>query len=203
MNVAALELALANNIGNTLTPELAVGLLHAAQQTQDRRIDVHGFAPLEYVDYVISCEYLETALEQVKPLHRKHWEETEKYRHNIPLNPDYEYMVNAERQGRFMLFTVRSANNLVGNCMMYLSRSTHTQELVAEEDTIFIDPAHRIGRVGIKFIKYVEDVMQQLGVKEIRVTVKTVNRVGDLLQALGYSHTANQLVKVLGEAHVQ
>jgi GNAT superfamily N-acetyltransferase len=83
---------------------------------------------------------------------------------------------------------------------MYLTRSTHTQKWVAEEDTIFVRSDHRKGRVGIKLIKYVESVLREFGITEIRVTVKMVNKAGDLLLALGYRHTANQLVKVLGEA---
>ena len=202
MNIDALREALMGNLGNKLTPELAVGLIHAATQESVRRLDPE-YPAFEYVDYTIQHEFLENVLDEIKPVHRAHWEETEGYRHGIALDPDYDYMVNAERTGRFMLFTVRTNKQLVGNCMMYLTQSTHTRKWIAEEDTIFIDKEHRKGRIGIKLIQYVERVLATLGVTEIRVTVKTVNRVGDLLQALGYQHTANQLIKVLGEAHVQ
>lgn len=200
--MSRLQQALQDNIGNKLTPELAIGLLHAASEIQVNRLDP-GYPAYEYVDYTIQHEFLENVLDEIKPIHRAHWEETEGYRHGIALDPDYDYMVNAERTGRFMLFTVRTNKQLVGNCMMYLTQSTHTRKWIAEEDTIFIDKEHRKGRIGIKLIQYVERVLATLGVTEIRVTVKTVNRVGDLLQALGYQHTANQLIKVLGEAHVQ
>jgi GNAT superfamily N-acetyltransferase len=200
--MSRLKQALEDNIGNRLTPELAIGLLHAAAEVRVSRIDP-AYPAFEYVDYTIQHEFLENVLDEIKPIHRAHWEETEGYRHGIALDPDYEYMVNAERTGRFMLFTVRTNGQLVGNCMMYLTQSTHTRKWIAEEDTIFIDKEHRKGRIGIKLIQYVERVLATLGVTEIRVTVKTVNRVGDLLQALGYQHTANQLIKVLGEAHVQ
>jgi GNAT superfamily N-acetyltransferase len=200
--MSRLKQALEDNIGNRLTPELAIGLLHAAAEVQVSRIDP-AYPAFEYVDYTIQHEFLENVLDEIKPIHRAHWEETEGYRHGIALDPDYDYMVNAERTGRFMLFTVRTNGQLVGNCMMYLTQSTHTRKWIAEEDTIFIDKEHRKGRIGIKLIQYVERVLATLGVTEIRVTVKTVNRVGDLLQALGYQHTANQLIKVLGEAHVQ
>lgn len=200
--MSRLQQALQDNIGNKLTPELAIGLLHAASEVPINRIDPEVPA-YEYVDYTIQHEFLENVLDEIKPIHRAHWEETEGYRHGIALDPDYDYMVNAERTGRFMLFTVRTNKQLVGNCMMYLTQSTHTRKWIAEEDTIFIDKEHRKGRIGIKLIQYVERVLATLGVTEIRVTVKTVNRVGDLLQALGYQHTANQLIKVLGEAHVQ
>jgi hypothetical protein len=105
--------------------------------------------------------------------------------------------------GRFMVFTVRKDQELVGNCMVYLSQSTHTRRWIAEEDTLFIVKDHRKGRVGIKLVQYGERVLASLGVTEVRVTVKTVNRVGSLLQALGYQHTANQLIKVLEGQNVQ
>jgi GNAT superfamily N-acetyltransferase len=195
--------ALQRNLGNTLTPELVAGLYMAAQE-QSTPIDIESIPGDTHWGYSINVERIEDCLEEIKPLHAAHWEETESYRHSIPLSVDYEYMINAERSGRFLLFTLRGPDHeLVGNCMMYLTRSTHTRKWIAEEDTIFIRKDHRKGRLGIKLIRYVETVMRSLGITEIRVTVKTVNRAGDLLQALGYEHTANQLTKVLGEAHVQ
>lgn len=203
MNLQALQSALENNLGNKLTPELAAGIFQAALQTIPNRIDISQFGSLEYSDYFIQCEYLEDVLQEVAPLHQAHWHETESYRHEIALKPDYERVIESERAGQLLLFTVRCDEGVVGNCMLYLSKSTHTGKLIAEEDTIFILPSHRKGRVGIKLIQYAEDILKRLGVTEVRVTVKTVNRVGDLLKALDYQHTANQLVKVLGEAHVQ
>lgn len=203
MNLQALQLALENNLGNRLTPELAAGIYQASLQTIPNRIDLNQIEAIQYSDYDIQCEYIEDVLPELMPLHQEHWTETEGYRHQVQLNPDYDYMVNSEQQGRFLLFTVRCDEGMVGNCMMYLTQSTHTRKWIAEEDTIFISAPHRKGRVGIKLIQYVERVLGALGITEIRVTVKTINRVGDLLQALGYQHTANQLIKVLGEAHVQ
>lgn len=195
--------ALQRNLGNTLTPELIAGLYMAAEE-QPSPIDIAGIPQDTHADYVLAVERIEDVLGEIKPLHAAHWAETETYRHGIALNADYEYMISSERSGRFMLFTVRDqANELVGNCMMYLTRSTHTQKWVAEEDTIFIRVDHRKGRLGIKLVRYVESVLRALGVTEIRVTVKTVNRAGVLLKALGYTHTADQLVKVLGENDVQ
>lgn len=195
--------ALQRNLGNVLTPELAAGL-HMAAQEQKSPLDVESIPGDTHWDYAFAVERIEDVVHEVKPLHEAHWQETESYRHSLPLNVDYEYMINAEQSGRFLLFTLRAPNHeLVGNCMMYLTRSTHTQKWIAEEDTIFLRKDHRKGRLGIKFIQYVERVMRDLGITEIRVTVKTVNRTGDLLKALGYQHTADQLTKVLGEDHVQ
>lgn len=191
---------LKRNIGNVLTPELVMGIVAASNQTDDSAaINVEDIPPQEVSGGLIQAERIADCLDEIKFVHEQHWKETEQYRHGIPLNPDYNYIVNAERLGRFILFTVRSDGKLVGNCMMYLSKSTHTQKWVAEEDTIFILPEYRKGRLGVRLIRYVEDVLRNMGVTEIRVTVKTVNRVGELLQHLGYQHTGNQLTRILQE----
>jgi GNAT superfamily N-acetyltransferase len=189
---------LKRNIGNTLTPELIMGILASLEEaSRQEAINIQDIPAVEYGDNLLQVERIEDVLEELKPVHAAHWQETERYRHGIALNPDYNYMINAERTGRFMLFTVRNDDGLVGNCMMYLSRSTHTQRWVAEEDTIFILPEYRKGRLGVRLIRYVEDVLRNMGVTEIRVTVKTVNDVGRLLTHLGYNHTGNQLTKIL------
>jgi GNAT superfamily N-acetyltransferase len=190
---------LQQNIGNVLTEELALGILLSVSGNDNQYINIMDIPAEEYGDAVINVEFLKDCLEEIKPVHAQHWAETESYRHGIALDPNYEYMCNAEAQGRFMLFTVRVAGRLVGNCMMYLSKSTHTQKWVAEEDTIFILPEYRKGRLGVRLIRYVEDVLVNMGVTEIRVTVKTVNEVGRLLQHLGYVHTGNQLTKTFQE----
>ncbi len=197
MNI--LRQILERNIGNVLTEELALGILLSVSGNSDEYINIADIPPEDYGDAVINVEFLKDCLDEIKPVHAQHWAETESYRHGIALNPNYEYMCNAEAQGRFMLFTVRVAGRLVGNCMMHLSKSTHTQKWVAEEDTIFILPEYRKGRLGIRLIRYVEDVLLNMGVTEIRVTVKEVNEVGRLLQHLGYDHTGNQLTKILQE----
>lgn len=197
MNI--LRQILERNIGNVLTEELALGIMLSVSGNSDEYINIADIPAEEYGDAVINVEFLKDCLDEIKPVHAQHWAETESYRHGIALNPNYEYMCNAEAQGRFMLFTVRVAGRLVGNCMMYLSKSTHTQKWVAEEDTIFILPEYRKGRLGIRLIRYVEDVLLNMGVTEIRVTVKEVNEVGRLLQHLGYDHTGNQLTKILQE----
>jgi GNAT superfamily N-acetyltransferase len=200
MNLDSLVEALQRNYGNTLTPELALGLLNALQQKDlSSQINLEEIPSEEYQGFTIKAEYMGEILDELKPLHAEHWKETEKYRHGLQLNPDYGYMIDREQQGRFMLFTVRQDELLVGNCMMYLSKSTHTQKWVAEEDTIFILPEYRKGRLGVRLIRYVDDVLRNMGISEIRVTTKTVNSTENLMKRLGYTHTGNQLTKVFEE----
>ena len=115
----------------------------------------------------------------------------------MELNPDYEAFTRYERSGRYLLFTLRKDGRLLGNCAVYLDRSTHTQTLIATEDTLYLLPEARRGRAARRFVAYVEDALRELGVREIHITVKTVNKAGRFLQMLGYRHVENGLMKIL------
>jgi GNAT superfamily N-acetyltransferase len=80
---------------------------------------------------------------------------------------------------------------------MYLDKSTHTQTIIATEDTLYLLPEARKGRVARQFVAYVESAMRQLGAREIHITVKTVNKAGRFFRMLGYRHIENGLMKIL------
>ncbi len=80
---------------------------------------------------------------------------------------------------------------------MYLDKSAHTQTLIATEDTLFLLWEARKGRTAMHFVSYIEKILKLIGVREICITVKTVNRAGKFFRALGYRHVEDGLVKVL------
>ena len=190
---------LKSNMGLPLTPELAAGICLAADR-------IPTLIPLDAIgkiqskdcqDFTFSVESIEAIVDEIKPLHRAHWDETEIYRHGLPFNPDYGTFIRYERAGRYILFTVRSAGKLSGNCAMYLDKSAHTQTLIATEDTLYLLPEARKGRVAKRLVGYVENALQVLGVSEINISVKTVNKAERFLRLLGYRHVENGLTKVL------
>lgn len=187
------------NIGQPLTPELAADIMLAAQQIPTLipfdRID--QIKPEQYREFTFSVEWIEEIAEEIKPLHRAHWNETESHRHDLPFNPDYETFFRYERAGRYVLFTLRKDVELLGNCAMYLDKSAHTQTLIATEDTLYLLPQARRGRAAIRFVAYIEKSLKQIGAKEINITVKTVNTAGKFFAALGYKHVENGLTKIL------
>ncbi|MDE1545919.1 hypothetical protein PTW32_10855 [Dechloromonas agitata] len=153
--------------------------------------------PDEFGPYRFALETLEGCLDEVKPLHAAHWAETEMYRHGLEMNPDYPRVIRSEQAGFFRQYTMRvkETGELVGACGLYLMPSTHTQKLVAQEDSIFVKEEHR-GRAAMAFIRYMEDCLWDAGAMEIRMHSKTTNRVGKLLEFIGFSHVANLYVKV-------
>ena len=193
--------ALWRNQGQTLTPELIVGIIQGAAFQPDRHISFSGIEPVEYKGYVFHVERYAHALPELIPLHREHWQETEKYRHAIPLMPDYDGFIAQDRAGGLVLFTIRKDGELVGQSTMRLHSSMHSQTLVANEDSLFLRKDHRGGFMMVRFIKYMDAILTALDVREVRVSSKLVNGADKLMIRAGFTPFATQLVKLLGVTH--
>ena len=193
------------NMKKPMTPTLALAICEAASK-------LHTLVPASAIDRIqpygsdectFAVERIENIIEEIKPLHLAHWQETEEHRHGLPFNPDYATFIRYEQAGRYVLFTLRSHGRLLGNCAMYLDMSAHTQTLIATEDTLYLLPEARKGRRAMWFIKYIEDALRELGAKEINITVKTVNKAGRFFLMNGYRHVENGLTKILEAENVQ
>jgi GNAT superfamily N-acetyltransferase len=187
------------NMGLPLTWDLAADIYVAAGriETLVSPGDIERIQPRVYEDTVFARERMEDVVEEMKLLHQAHWHETETHRHGLTLNPDYDMFIRYERAGRYVLFTLRNDGRLQGNCALYLDKSTHTQTLLATEDTLYLLPEARKRRAATRFIEYCENALKSLGVKEINVSVKTVNKAGRFFRMLGYRHVENGLSKIL------
>lgn len=188
-----------------ITPALALEICDAAAQLPMlvHMAALSRIAPARLDDCVFARELMEDIEDEMKPLHLAHWNETEEHRHNIAMNIDYSTFIRYERAGRFVLFTLRIDGKLMGNCAMYLDLSAHTQTLIATEDTFYFLPQARGGTRAKRFIRYCENALRQIGVKEVCVTVKTVNKAGRFFQMNGYRHVENGLTKILENENVQ
>lgn len=198
----ALDRVFMVHAGEVLTDEAMQnirGFLMWSSLPEDRSIKPDRFKPMTYGDVTFQVERMSDLVDEIKPLHVAHWNETEKHRHGQSLSADYAAFVASERAGQYVLFTTRKDGLLIGNCACYLHRSTHTQRLVATEDTLFVLKAHRSGRMGIEFFKYCERVLTEIGASEVRLKVSTTNAVDKMLQRQGYEFTAHELSKQLGE----
>jgi hypothetical protein len=199
MNNASLISILKAHIGAPLSPDLAADILLAADRlsTLVPADIIDKIRPEDCQGFTFACERIEDIADEIKPLHRAHWDETEEHRHGLPFNPDYAAFIRYERAGRYFLFTLRSEGKLSGNCAMYLDKSAHTQTIIATEDTLYLLPCARKDRMASRFVAYVENAVRQLGAKEINITVKTVNKAGRFFRLLGYRHVENGLTKIL------
>ena len=192
-----LRQTLGAHLGQVLTPELAAAIEVAVAPVAP--IDISWFGPLQHGDYTIAIERFADALPELHALHVMHWKETELHMKGIPMNPDYQRMQNAEDAGKLLQFTVRKDGELVGNLRMYLFMSAHTQTPYASEDTLFIKPEHRGGFLVMELMRYAERVICALGIKEIRVNSKLVNKADVLMRRMRYQPVSLEFVKFFQE----
>lgn len=181
---------LASHVGQPLTADLCQRIDAAARAEVDRSIDLSQFRPQTAAGATLQVERFEDLLEELTPLHRAHWQETEKHRHGLALAPNYALLMSRERSGGLLQFTARRDGELIGHVRMYLGKSTHTSTLYAEEDTLFILPAHRGGTLVLSLMRYAERCLRDVGVREIRADSKLVNRADVLMRRLGYTPVA-------------
>ena len=187
MTVHPLRQALTAHLGQVLTPEVAAWIEAAALYTHDNSHHPAKFGSAEHAGYSIQAERFANIVHEIHPLHELHWCETEKHRHGLKLNPDYAAFMARERAGDLIQFTVRSGGELVGNLRMYLGTSLHTQTRYASEDTLFIHPSHRGGFLVMALIRFAEQSLRAVGIREIRVSSKLVNHADVLMKRMRYT----------------
>lgn len=196
-----------NYLDHLLTPEVAAKLV-----SEVVALCYPGPLPVEKIpgkkvgSYRIYCAPVKEALTRLHKVHEEHWKETEHYRHGLPYNPDYDRVVDMDQQGRVLLVVVEheETGELVGNYGFYISRSVHTRTLMATEDTLFIAKAHRRGRLAIELMRYGEQALAMVGVRELQVSVKLTNHVGPMIERMGFTPFGKQYVKILEDyTHVR
>jgi hypothetical protein len=194
-----LKKALADNLGCVLTPELAAEITARAFDRENRAFDPQAFAPRSFDGLVFQAESFREILPELEVLHAAHFAETEQHLQGFTLQPNYGYMAERERQGGLVQFTARTADGqLVGNLRMYVGTSLHTGNRFAEEDTFYLEPAHRRGHAALALLRYAEEMLVAVvGVREIRANSKVVNRAHRLMDRRGFRHVANQYIKII------
>lgn len=136
---------------------------------------------------------------EVDALGRKHWMETEEYRHGQEYNPDWKRYFSCDAAGWYFMCTARPLDSsvlrtpMVGYGGMWAMPSLHTQKMMVSEDAFFLLPAYRQGWNAIRFLKFIEKQCLGRGAVEINWTDKKGK--GALLKRLGYSVVASQWSK--------
>lgn len=124
---------------------------------------------------------------EIKPLLQQHWEEIAHYP-DIPLSPDYDKYVQAERNDVLRIFTARQGHTLIGYAIYFVGPAPHYRfSKQAQQDVLFIEPSHRQGRNGWKLIAYADAQMKAEGVQVVQQHVKRAHPgLGSLLERMGY-----------------
>lgn len=126
----------------------------------------------------------EMFLHEAKGLFKKHREEVNLF--NLPLNYAEDTYREYFDDNTFLLFESRYGDKLVGYCGVFLYENLHHKgSLHAKQDILFIDKEYR-GH-GFKFIKYIDDILKQIGVDTVLQSVPSATKdFSVLLKRLGY-----------------
>lgn len=195
---ARIRAALIKRMGQVLDPACCAEIELELLATEDLSIDPAQFGAVQCGRLTFKAERFADILPELHELHKVHWTETEKHRHGLAMNPDYDAMAAQERAGQMVQFTARDCQSLVGNLRLYVRRSMHTQTLYAQEDTLYLLHDYRAGRNALRFLQYAEACLRAIGVREIRADSKnTAPAVAMLMKHMGYQPVSTQYVKFL------
>ena len=132
------------------------------------------------------------------PLFRAHWEEVGTFRDAVPLDVDVERIIELERAGLWLSWTVRDAGVLVGYVCVLVTPHLHYRSTPqAFVDVVYLVPAVRGGGLGRRVLRQVMDALGHAGVRKIVLHVKLSHDFGPLLEQLGFVATETNYERLL------
>jgi hypothetical protein len=134
-------------------------------------------------------ETLFDVVEEVQPLLEEHYRELAKNQHVVKLKPDWDRYATLERDGGFVVWTVRDDTGaLLGYAAFFVARHPHYMDLtLVNNDVLFLDKAHRTGRTGVRFIRYCEqEIAEQFAGACIAWHAKEGTALSTMLGRMGY-----------------
>lgn len=136
----------------------------------------------------IAHECLASVKEDIKPLIEKHWELVALNQGAIKLNPDWEQYAKLDAAGILRVFTARESGELVGYCVLVVSRSMHYKDhIFANNDVTFVLPDHRAGATGYQLLKYAEEHCAENNISLLNVNTKVHIPFDNLLLGMGFT----------------
>lgn len=128
------------------------------------------------------------------PLYRHHYAEMKARLENdgVPIadyNPQLEQYFTAMDNGSLLTFIVLDNGTVVGYSNIWLTNDMHNGELIAQEDTIFMEKDHRNGS-GRKLAKFILAELERRKVKRVHISPVTDLRVGKIWERMGFKPLA-------------
>jgi GNAT superfamily N-acetyltransferase len=134
---------------------------------------------------------------ELEPLYRQHYKEmtdrlSEADIHYSPYKPRLEEYGKASDGGWLLNFVLRTDGTVCGYANVYVTNDMHNNDLIAQEDTVFVLKEHRNG-IGKKLVKFVVEDLRSRGVKRLNVSARTDLRVAKLWKRMGFKEAATQM----------
>ncbi len=136
------------------------------------------------MDYTMEKEEFARAKAGIEVLFNKHREEVGSFG-EYPIDPEWSNYRLLSDSGLLHNFILRHHGTVVGYYITLVVRHPHYAFKTAENDIIYISPEHR-GTIAIKFLKWVDEQLKELGVNFINIGVKPMRDFSIVLKRMGY-----------------
>ena len=149
------------------------------------------------MSYTFSVEGFKETYCELEPLYQQHYKEMtdrlgEAGIHYGPYSPRLEEYGKASDGGWLLTFVLRADGAVCGYANVYVTNDMHNNDLIAQEDTVFVLKEHRNG-IGKKLVKFVVEELRSRGVKRLNVSAMTDLRVAKLWKRMGFKEAATQM----------
>jgi GNAT superfamily N-acetyltransferase len=164
----------------------------------------YGFNPLSVDGYSIGLERIANMEDELRVLHTEHYNETETLYMQDEVDVDYERYRASEAANQFVVFTVRTAERMVGYLQFYVFRDMHSKNVLqAREDAYFLTKSERGTGLASVLLGYAEQCLKQLGCRYVGMTSKGPvggPDIGNFLERKGYRPVAMYYSKLLEDS---
>jgi len=162
----------------------------------------HGLPPQIKGTITVGHEKQHEIVDEIDGLYRLHYEETEKvYLPGSTYDPQFKQYEALEKDGAFVLFTVREYSTLIGYLQYHVYHDMHAQgALGAREDAFYLHPDHRGKGIAPQVLGFAEYFLRKLGCAYAGMTDKSPvggAPIGGFLEKGGYRKVATYYVKEL------
>jgi hypothetical protein len=138
------------------------------------------------VDYYVE-PLSDKLIGEVQPLIELHYEELTLHKQVVKLDPDWARYKSLADQKMITIITARDKGILIGYSLFFVNSHIHYKNnVVANNDVLFLHPDYRQGRTGLKLIRKCEQVLQEQQVDKIIWHVKYAKDFRQILYRLGY-----------------
>ena len=138
------------------------------------------------VDYYVE-PLSDKLIAEVQPLIELHYEELTLHKQVIKLDPDWNRYKSLADQKMITIITARDKGVLIGYSLFFVSPHIHYKNnIMANNDVLYLHPDYRQGRTGLKLIRKCEQVLQEQQVDKIVWHVKYAKDFRQILYRLGY-----------------
>ena len=145
-------------------------------------------------------ESFEQNLDQLKKILPLHYSELALNQDKVPLSPQFDKYIAAERAGDLLFIVLRSSGEMVGYFIGFISFGLHYSTcLTCQMDIFYVHPDHRGNGAGFQLFRYVEQQLKKRGVQRMFVGSKMHKDASWLFEKLGYKPVEKYYSAWLGD----